>query len=231
MSDSNMRPWSTIAILCAVLAAPQPARAAPRADVEALCVRIRSLVADDRPETADELVGLVGRGLPPTGLAVLLDAARHTPRIDLLPVLVQLSTYRRPEIRARAFVARAELGGTYADRAVAQAADDLELGVRRLAVVLGRANPSPVTETVIVQLVERDAELAAELARDAALVPDAGPPAEPEPEPELEPEPPVPFSHVDPGTPEPIDADPLAPRSDTEPDPPDSHPDPPEGGS
>ena len=123
-------------------------------------------------------------------------------------MLVQLSAYRRPEIRARALVARAELGGAYADRAVAVAADDLELGVRRLAVVLGRDNPSPVTEAVIAELLARDAALAAELA-PVALVPEAGPPAPAPVEPEPEPEPPPPFSQVDPGTPEPIDASPT----------------------
>ena len=52
-------------------------------------------------------------------------------------------------------------------------------------------------------LLEHDAELAAEFADDG-LVPKAGLPApdfEPDPEDEEEP---VPFSHVDPGTPEPI---------------------------
>lgn len=202
-----MRPWSTIAILCVCLAGGgalgiRQASAAPPADVEDLSARIRTLVADDGPhrESAAELAALVQRGLPPTVLVALLDAARQAPRVDLLPILVQLSAYRRPEIRARALVARAELGGSYADRAVTQAADDLELGVRRLAVVLGHANPSPVTEAVLAELLARDAELAAELA--PASVPEAGPPAEPEPQPE------PPFSHVEPGTPEPIDAAP-----------------------
>jgi hypothetical protein len=211
-----MRPWSTLAILlaclggAATLSAPRASHAGPGGDVEALSSTIRGLVADDRPETADALQEMVARGLPPAGMATLLDAARSTPRVDLLPMLVQLSSYRRPEIRARALVARAALGGAYADRAVAVAADDLELGVRRLALVLGRANSSPVTDEIIADLLAHDAELAAEHTPGADLVPQAGPPAPPEPDPAPEPPPPLPFSHVDPGTPEPIDAVPPA---------------------
>ena len=144
-----MRSWTTCLLfstgltLGVAVVGPPEAHAIARPDVQGLADRIRGLVAERGPQTAAELKTMVAQGLPPAGLAVLLDEARAQPRVDLLPVLTELSEYRRPEIRARAIAARAELGGIYADGAVTAAADDLELGVRRLAVVLGQANPEP----------------------------------------------------------------------------------------
>ncbi len=113
-------------------------------------------------------------------------------------------------MRARALAARAELGGQFAVSAIEAAADDLDPGVRKVAVALAGVHPSPAADDVLARLRELDPEVAA--MTEAGAVPIAPPAAEEDVEDDEEieiiEEDGVPFNQVDPGTPLDVDQPP-----------------------
>lgn len=135
-----------------------PAR---EARIETASAQMRALVLDPTPEAGRRLVERVRNGLPPAVLAVVLDVLREHPRADALPVLRALATDRRPEIRGRALVAWAELGGVHASGAIATAADDVDARIRLLAWALAQHHPSAAADEVVQALAARDTEVAA----------------------------------------------------------------------
>lgn len=186
------------------------AAAAPQArsgQIDTLAAEVRDWVFDEDPNTAAWIEARVAAGLPAGVLAGLADACRQHPRVDLLGVLMELSEYRRPEVRARALAARAELGGQFAVSAIEAAADDLDPGVRKVAVALAGVHPSAAADEVLAQLRALDPEVAA--MTEPGAVP-AAPPAAPDEDEEIEiiEEEGVPFNQVDPGTPLDVDQPP-----------------------
>lgn len=160
---------------------PEPVAATERA-VGQVSTRLRTWLADPSPSATAAIRERVALGAPPQALIALLEGLRETPRPALLDVVQSLATYRRAEVRAHAFAAWAELGPEHADRAIAAAAVDLDPTVRRLVPALAARHPSEAVDQVLVDLLDRDAELAAAIAEsDADEV-------ELEVEPEVEPE-------------------------------------------
>jgi hypothetical protein len=161
-------PWPTGASAQAV--APRMAPAT-EARIETVSAQMRALVLEPGPEAGRRLVERVRHGLPPAVLAVMLDVLREHPRADAVPVLRALARDRRPEIRGRALVAWAELGGVHASGAIAAAADDVDARIRLLAWALAQHHPSAAAEEVVHTLAARDAEVAArvEAARRLAM--------------------------------------------------------------
>lgn len=148
----------------------RPVATAPatEARIDAVAARLRAHVLDPRPEAGQVVTRAVRRGLPPAVLAVVLDVLREHPRADLLPVVRELACDRRVEIRGRAFVAWAALGGVQAQASIEAAADDLDPRLRRLAWVLATQHPSEAAERTVQALLARDAALA-ELAGPAVV--------------------------------------------------------------
>jgi hypothetical protein len=130
--------------------------------------RLRELLADPRPAAAAALRERVGQGAPPVALLALLDAYRAKPRPELLDVVQGLASYRRTDVRAHALTAWAQTGPHEADLAIAAAADDLDPGIRRLAVSLAERHPSPAASSRIDDLLAHDHALAEEIAARAA---------------------------------------------------------------
>jgi hypothetical protein len=138
---------------------PAPAPAT-QARIETVAASLRELVADPRPEAGRAVARAVQEGLPPAVLAVVLDALLAHPRADLAAVVRMLASDRRLEVRGRALVAWAELGGADAVAAIAAASDDLDPRIRRLAWALATRHPSPAAEEIVHDLLARDPGLA-----------------------------------------------------------------------
>lgn len=157
--------------------APSAVVAAPAdASVQAVAERLVALLAEPGPVSAAMLRERVDAGVPPGALLVVLDAYRAAPRADLVEVVRSLAAYRGVEVRARALAAWAALGGSDAIAAIATAADDTDPLIRKLAVALAVAHPSMHSDETIARLLVADAELAAEIAAEAApLVPEDPP--------------------------------------------------------
>lgn len=134
--------------------------------VEVVAAELQAQVLADDEASAKRIEAAVKRGLPPGAAAALLEAVAGHPRLDLMPALEELASYRRAEVRGRAFVALASFGGIYAFQAISKAADDTEPGIRRLAYALSKVHPGAGVDEVIAELLEQDAELAAEVAGD-----------------------------------------------------------------
>ncbi|MBK6916960.1 MAG: hypothetical protein IPH07_06135 [Deltaproteobacteria bacterium] len=146
------------------LAAEAPARS-----VEELSTQLLGWLHDPDPLAAAAVVERVHQGVPPGVLLALLDAYRAAPRAELDALVRELTGYRRAEVRVRAVAAWAEQGAAAAESAVAFAAADVDIAVRRLAVSLATLHPSARADACVQELLARDAELAAELAQPPAL--------------------------------------------------------------
>jgi hypothetical protein len=170
--------FALVVALATVPCAATSARAATTVDdrsVEALAQRLCRLLADPEPSAAIELRERVAAGVPPGALMVLLDAFRAAPRAELAGMVRELATYRRTEVRARAFAAWAALDGLDADAAIAAAADDLERPIRKLAVALAQVYGSATADAIVRDLLERDDVLRAEIEADSAPIVPEGP--------------------------------------------------------
>lgn len=148
--------------------AAAPAVAATERAVGQVSARFHAWLEDPSPTAATAIRERVALGAPPAALIALLDELRSTPRASLLDVVQSLATYRRADVRVHAFAAWAEFGPDQADRAIAAAAVDLDPSVRRLVPALAARHPSDAVEQVVVDLLARDAELAAAMAEDDA---------------------------------------------------------------
>jgi hypothetical protein len=126
--------------------------------------RLRALLADRSPTAAIALRERVRLGAPPAALIAFLDAYGERPRAELLDVVRQLAQYRRVDVRAHALGAWAQTGPHEADLAIAAAADDVDAGIRRLAVALAERHPSPAASSRIADLLDHDRALAEEVA-------------------------------------------------------------------
>lgn len=140
-------------------------RNVPERTTDELADRFRSWLADPSPAAAAAIRDRVEQGAPPAALLVLLEGLRAAPRTELVGVVESLAAYRRADVRAAAIAAWAEHDGQ-AERAIAQAAGDLDPAVRRLVPALGARHPSDVAEQLVVDLLAQDAALAAALAQD-----------------------------------------------------------------
>ena len=163
-------------VAIAVVAGSSPAQAwaqAPDASVESVAQHLVALLAEPGPSSAAMLRERIDAGVPPGAMLVLLDAYRVAPRDDLKELVKALTSYRGVEVRARALSAWAALGGNDAVEAIAAAVSDTEPVVRRLAVALAAAHPSPRGDELVVALLRADPELAAQIHAGASpLVPE-----------------------------------------------------------
>lgn len=172
-----------VAVFAGVLAAVAqpilPAQADPGGagrsrSVEALASRLEASVRAEEEARHHEAIDRVRQGAPPGALVAFLVAVREHPKPVFREVLGELATYRRPAVRGQAVAAWVELSERDAAQAIAQAADDPDRGVRRLAYVLAQAHTTPAVEETIQRMLARDPALAEELDAGAALVPDEG---------------------------------------------------------
>jgi hypothetical protein len=152
------------------------AHAADSADdrsIEALARWLCEKLVDPDPAAAAAVRERIAAGVPPGALMVWLDAFRAAPRAELSATVHELASYRRADVRARAFAAWAALDGLEADAAIALAADDVERPIRKLAVALAQHHGTASADAVIADLLARDAELRAEIEAGAApMVPE-----------------------------------------------------------
>lgn len=146
--------------------------------VEALSRRLQRWVADPDPIANAQAIARVQRGVPPGALVAFLVAVRDAPRPIFAAVVQQCTRYRRMAVRGYALAAMAALDPSRAGEAVALAADDRELGIRRLALTLAQQHPTPAAEAVIARLLARDRVLAEERIARAELVPEPAAPDE-----------------------------------------------------
>ncbi|MBX7082007.1 MAG: hypothetical protein K1X88_22565 [Nannocystaceae bacterium] len=151
-------------------AAAQQRSAATERSVEEVSAKLLAWVADPDPAAAAALDARVRAGVPPGALLAVLDALARTPRLELGALLHELACYRSVDVRARALTAWAAMGDEAAPQAIARAAADVALPVRRLAVALAQRHPSAAARATIEDLLARDAELAAELAAPAPVL-------------------------------------------------------------
>lgn len=142
--------------------------AATERAVGQVSARLHTWLEDPSPTAATAIRERVALGAPPAALIALLDELRSTPRASLLDVVQSLATYRRADVRGHAFAAWAEFGPEQAERAIAAAAVDLDPSVRRLVPALAARHPSERVEQLVVDLLDRDTELAAAMAEDDA---------------------------------------------------------------
>jgi hypothetical protein len=167
-----MTVWLLRLVSIAVVLCPQTARAderpvppqmapATEARIDVVAARLRALVQEPGSEAGRVVTQAVRGGLPPAVLAVLLDVLREHPRLDLLPVVRALASDRRADIRGRALIAFAELGGLHAVAAIEAAADDVDPRLRQLAWALAQRHPSAAADELVRELWARDARLAA----------------------------------------------------------------------
>lgn len=153
------------------------------ASVEALARRLGTWVGALDAPGRQSAIKRVTEGVPPGAMVAFLVAVAEHPHADYEALVRQATRYRRVGVRAHALVAWAAMGPQQAGRAVQQAADDPEQGIRRLAVVLADQHTSPASDEVVRRLLQRDVELAAERGGSTELVP-----VQPGPEPESEPD-------------------------------------------
>lgn len=132
--------------------------------VEALGNRLAGWVADDDPKSHAKAVARVKRGVPPGALGAFLVAAREHPATAYREVIDAAARHRDVTVRGRALAALAASGPKAAERAIARAADDHDRTIRRLAWALERIHPSPKAHEIVKEMLERDAELAEEVA-------------------------------------------------------------------
>lgn len=142
----------------------KPATAPTEIAAMEVSARLRSLLADRSPSAALALRERVRLGAPPVALIAFLDAYRAHPRAELLDVVQQLAGYRRVDVRAHALGAWAQTNPHEADLAIAAAADDVDAGIRRLAVSLAERHPSAAASSRITELLDHDRALAEEVA-------------------------------------------------------------------
>ncbi len=156
-------------VLGASSGAPSKRPSAPT-EIAAMQVsaRLRELLADRSPSAAAALRERVQAGAPPAALVAMLDAYRVRPRPELLDVVQELAQYRRSDVRARALLAWAETSAHESDLAIAAAADDVDPGIRRLALVIAAQHPSPAADVRIAELLDHDPALAEEVAARGA---------------------------------------------------------------
>lgn len=143
--------------------------ATERATTE-VAAHFRTWLADPSAAGAEAIRERVALGAPPDALVVLLEGMRESPRPDLADIAQGLAGYRRADIRGHAIAAWAELGGAQAERAIAAAATDLDPGIRTLAPALASRHPSERAAQIVVDLLARDADLAAVLEEDAPVI-------------------------------------------------------------
>jgi hypothetical protein len=148
---------------------------AEQASVEALARWLCAQLVDPDPAAAQRLRERLAAGVPPGALMVFLDAFRSAPRPELAGTLRALSSYRRADVRARAFAAWAALDGLEADAAIARAADDVERPIRKLAVALAQDHGTASADAVVADLLARDEALRAEIEGAAAPIVPEGP--------------------------------------------------------
>ena len=134
--------------------------------VEALAQRLARWVADSDPQAHQKALARVQEGVPPGALAAFLAAARQHPDPIYRPVLERAATYRNVIVRGHALAALAELSPELAQRCIRTAADDQERRIRRLAWALEQLHPSPASHEIVIAMLQRDPELAEELAAE-----------------------------------------------------------------
>lgn len=132
--------------------------------VEALAKRLTAWVRASDRQAHHKAAQRVSQGVPPLAMAAFLSAASEHPDEIYVPIYEKAARYRNPVVRGQALIALATVGPSQAERAITTAADDHERTVRRLAWALAERHPSPVAHEVVVRMLERDPELAEEVA-------------------------------------------------------------------
>ena len=140
--------------------------AATERAAEHVTARFEAWLANPSPAASAAIRERVQLGAPPIALIALLEGLQSAPNRDLLDVVQSLASYRRPQVRAHAILAWAELGPDQAARALAAACADLDPSIRRLAPAIAARHPSAEAEQRIIELLERDPALAQALAED-----------------------------------------------------------------
>lgn len=161
---------AAIGVALALVAGGASPSRRPTADARAIAAvtqRLLELHAEAGVDAAEALRARIARGVPPRSLVAWLDRFRESPRVELLDVVVELSQYRRADIRGRALAAWAACGDVHSDRAIAAAIHDLDITVRRLAIALARRYPSAAASVYLDELLGRDPVLAEEVVAEA----------------------------------------------------------------